>query len=775
MRALLSLAMLVSCGALAAAPRVAVVYSGWPKGAAAFAHEYDGPLQQLGWPFRSFRNTESAALVAALPETDIVVAASVSNYEDTVDFAAQRDDWLAFLKRGGVLLITDASYDSVLAKWVGGFGEDFALTTATCIAHSEKTPESQICTYGDQSLLRIPNDLPSRLAKRTNWAHLASWAPAWESLATCADGKSVMVMRQVGKGLVVVTSHFAFRSKSDVAVARAILENLAAYRTQAAAGVVLTQVSMPPWLPGDASVRVGVRNLEKEARNVVATRTVTGSKGTKVESRSAIIPPEGTATLVLPHADPGRGPVKVGLRVVAEPGGEVLDWSSSGEIPPVVGVQVRRPHLAGRNQNLVLQIGLLPEAQDAAGPFELALRIDGGKEERTACDPAGHQWVRGVQDLADGKHQAWLQAFANGRLIGEAEATFTCRPEARVAFRSDRVVLVDGKPFLPIGFYHVSQAYSPEHRLQMVRDVAAAGFNTVHTRILDLERYGPFLDECERLGVKVITEFSVSPDQVIPRYRNHPAVLGWNPGDEPAGNGVSPEEMFARYDHFKQLDPDHLAYTVICQPAQYAAYARGTDVLAPDPYPVPNQSVASVYDLLRSAAWSARAQDTALWAVPQCFGGYGGWKRPPTPNELRTMTYLELLAGARGFILYTYGDGNFAVRDHKDLWLAAGELARELRELAPFVLFSKRTSETARNGYYSMVWWVEDEARMVLVNTNSEPVAFFSTALPAGDATVVAGTVEGLRRSADGQWRGVLPPLDRAVLAFRSPPQAVEP
>ena len=139
------------------------------------------------------------------------------------------------------------------------------------------------------------------------------------------------------------------------------------------------------------------------------------------------------------------------------------------------------------------------------------------------------------------------------------------------------------------------------------------------------------------------------------------------------------------------------------------------------------------------------------------------------------MTYLELLAGARGFILYTYGDGRFAIRDHDELWLAAGGLARELKVLAPFIFASKRQVETAGDGYYSMAWWVNDEARMVLVNTNSEPFAFSSTALPAGDVTVVAGTVQGLRRSDDGQLRGVLPPLDRAILSFRALPKAVEP
>ena len=298
---------LASLGLLAAPPRVAVVHSAWPKGKATFAKEYEAPLLDLGWSSRSFRNTEQEALLAVLPQTDLVIAASVANYEDTVDFGLRRDAWLAFLRRGGILLVTDASYDSVLGKWVCGFGPEFALTTSTCVAHREKTPESRLCTYRDHPLLRVPNDLRPVLARRTNWAHLESWAPSWESLATCADGKSVMVCQRVGRGLVVVTSHFSFRSKSDHAAAKAILENLEAYRMQAASGVALTEVSVPPWAPGAGEAKLCLRNVALESRTVAATWAIAvGEHKTEVE-RQATVAPGATAALVLPRPELGRG------------------------------------------------------------------------------------------------------------------------------------------------------------------------------------------------------------------------------------------------------------------------------------------------------------------------------------------------------------------------------------------------------------------------------------------------------------------------------------
>ena len=62
--------------------------------------------------------------------------------------------------------------------------------------------------------------------------------------------------------------------------------------------------------------------------------------------------------------------------------------------------------------------------------------------------------------------------------------------------------------------------------------------------------HNTFLDECTWLGVRVITEFAGDPVPVIEKYRDNSAVMGWNPGDEPARRGITPEQMFARVWNF---------------------------------------------------------------------------------------------------------------------------------------------------------------------------------------------------------------------------------
>ena len=348
------------------------------------------------------------------------------------------------------------------------------------------------------------------------------------------------------------------------------------------------------------------------------------------------------------------------------------------------------------------------------------------------------------------------------------EAEFFTHPEPKYRMRGDHVLLEDGKPFFPLGFYQVAWNIPAEDCLRMVRNIAAWGYNTVHMPCKG-GSHGTFLDECARLGVRVITEFAGDPGPVIEKYRGKPAVMGWNPGDEPARRGIMPEQMFARYDRFKQLDPDHLAYTVICVPSQYGRYASGTDVLAPDPYPVPRKPIDNVYRSLKGAKAESVRVDTALWAVVQAFGGQkydksGDWPRCPDAREFRAMSYLALMAGVKGIIYYTYCDNSFDILKEPDLLEAAKTFPAELRGLIPFLLDGKgeMLAEDA-DGVYAMVWTLGAERRLVAVNARDKEA---KASLPFVGGQVLYGAPRDLRTEG-GHVSFTIPPLERVVMKQR--------
>ena len=98
----------------AAAPKAAFVYSSWSN--ATFKNEFDAHFKKLGWECDKYENTKLPELSDKLDGYDYVVAAAVANYEHVVDMKPYAAKWIDYLNKGGVLIVTDANYDSVLGK-----------------------------------------------------------------------------------------------------------------------------------------------------------------------------------------------------------------------------------------------------------------------------------------------------------------------------------------------------------------------------------------------------------------------------------------------------------------------------------------------------------------------------------------------------------------------------------------------------------------------------------------------------------------------------------
>ena len=783
---------LIACGlpllrSLADAPRAAVVYSDWSK--SSFASEYDKHLKTLGWPFDKFQNTRLSELTEKLGDYPFVIAASVANYTQTVKMGPYAAAWRKWLADGGTLIVTDANYGSVLEAWVGAFGPEFACGCASCSAHTKPSDETRVLTVHPDPLADCPKPL-GRLIRDNyhQWTHLAKLDAAWHKPVTCVDGAPIFAYRRWGKGLVVLTSAASLKNSP---ITRALLENVATHRQLCERGVEI--VSFEPNLdggsPGRRMARIRLKVEPGRVRQVAATltarnKTWKGASATAEETASASVSANGEVTLEVACAIMRSGKVESKLDVQAD-GQPLLSCEWEETAPHAVGVRLKRKHVY-LGDALVAQMAFAGPGRAGARPSPegAAWQIDDGAwQMREAKDG---DWTIPVDGLPPGAHvfraklcykSGFLESLgpAERNLLdwGEGEEVqFFTHPEPKYRMRGDHVLLENGQPFFPFGFYNVSWTIPAEERLAMVRDVAKWGYNTVHVGMrgdeYDGDGYGAFLDACAKLGIRVITEFDVGrAESVISKYRGKAAVMGWNPGDEPAPKGITPQEMFRRYDTFKQIDPDHIAYTVICVPSQYANYAAGTDVLAPDPYPVPRRPVDDVYRRFKEAKAAANRVDTALWAVGQAFGGQkydtkGAWPRWPDAREFRAMSYLSLMAGAKGIIYYTYYDGSFDIRQAPDLLEAAQAFPAELRGLVPFVLDGEGEllAENA-DGVYAMAWTLGAERRLVAVNARDKEAA---VTLPFAGARVLHGAPQGLK-AVDGKVSFTLAPLERVVLA----------
>ena len=772
----------VACAALwasaaGAAPKVALVYSSW--GGHAFREEYDAHLQKLGWGFEKFENKDVGTLVPRLAEFDIVVSTGVGNYENSVDMAPHREAWLQFLNRGGLLLITDASYGSVLDLWTNRLGERFALGTQTCARHTRVGPNpDRQDLHPSDTLLYAPRDLAARLAERTNlWAHIVPVAKEWHSLATCADKQSLFVYQDVGLGCVVVTSHYSFKGSAHEAVATALLENTWTHVQGLRGGVALTTFELGPALPGRHAAALSFRNsLGAEARyEVKLTLTVAGQAQAGALSQTATLVAGGTAALRLPYTLSQRGLAEF-VVTVSTAGKPALTLSRQQLVPPLLALQMPNRHAYPWQTELAWTGALAPEADVKPVDLSAELTLDGKPVAAFAAPSAALAGKVDLKGLAVGEHRLELALRRGEVVLGTAKVSFATHPTPRVYVRpTDLTAMVDGKPFFPLGFYHVSWSFPAEDRLQFLREVAAAGFNTVHASLKQMDEWDAFLSEAEALGVKVITEFGVDQTAAITRYRGRRAVLAWNPGDEPDGGGVPPEVMLERHNRIKEADPEVPTYMTLCVPGAYAKYAGMAEVIAPDPYPIRYAAASTlpVYTMLSQAVATATPLGRPIWAIPQAFGyakEKNSW-RVPTFAEERNMTYLALLAGAKGLIYYTYRDQGFDMRENPELWEGMKTFPAEIQALEPFLLEGQRvTLATNQKDVFAGHWTVAGRHLLCLVNTASAEAREVSLPLPpgvSGKATDLFPAQAGGLEVRAGRLAGSLAPLAVGVYEIK--------
>ncbi len=279
-------------------------------------------------------------------------------------------------------------------------------------------------------------------------------------------------------------------------------------------------------------------------------------------------------------------------------------------------------------------------------------------------------------ELAPGRYDLAIRLIGpDGKLLHE-----THHPLERMAdlfsptamIDSHGRLMVDGKPFLPLGMYWSS---INEDDLKIYAD---SKFNC-------LMPYGsPSAEQMElarRYGMKVIYSVkdfyagsrhapasikSVDDEEPqvrdrVRRFRDHPALLAWYLNDELPQTFLPRLEAHQRW--VAEEDPNHPTWVVLYQYREVAAYLDTFDVIGTDPYPI-GRSPAS-----QAAAWTAetrRQVDAArpLWQVPQVhnWANYreddAGSKeyRTPTFDEMRSMAWQCLCEGATGLVFYSWYD-----------------------------------------------------------------------------------------------------------------------
>lgn len=313
-----------------------------------------------------------------------------------------------------------------------------------------------------------------------------------------------------------------------------------------------------------------------------------------------------------------------------------------------------------------------------------------------------------TEGLAVGQYAAVVMLTgAHGKILQSARHDLVRVSDdfkARTSVDSHLRLVVDGKPFFPLGMYWGS---INEKDMKLYAD---SKFNCLMPYGLPDAHQ---MDIAHKHGLRVIysikdfyagsrwcpkfvkTEADEEPNVRgrVRDFRDHPALLAWYLNDELPREYMPRLEAHQRW--VTEEDPHHPTWVVLWQVHDVSKYINSFDVIGTDPYPIGGHPVSMV------AEWTAetlRQVEMArpVWQVVQAQNRGNMYAenaeekkkhRTPSYEETRCMAWQSICEGANGIVLYSF----FDAQRNPDVpfetqWPRLKRIAAEIDRMAPVLL-----------------------------------------------------------------------------------------
>lgn len=230
-----------------------------------------------------------------------------------------------------------------------------------------------------------------------------------------------------------------------------------------------------------------------------------------------------------------------------------------------------------------------------------------------------------------------------------------------VTIRDDGAMLVQGRPFLPMGLYlHATDVAAVEEAARAGLNLLLIPTGTVsHSDGRDAQTQ-QLVTLARKLGLQVIVETGVpaEADAITTAVHRNVSLYGqlplmaWTAVDEPDLKAAYAQTLPQIYAAMAAADGRPL-YQANHTPQSFWTAGAACDILAVDPYPLsaitrPISTVGQWIDEARAAVGVGHS----VWCVQQAFVEAPFWPTPPTPEQLHAMTWIALNHGALGIVYY---------------------------------------------------------------------------------------------------------------------------
>ena len=352
----------------------------------------------------------------------------------------------------------------------------------------------------------------------------------------------------------------------------------------------------------------------------------------------------------------------------------------------------------------------------AADGRELAKRVERADEKGNMTADFGALGYEGAATLSVTLYDRHAKLNLGTRTLS-LTATKTPDKSKGLFVQENGVVLKDGKPFMPLGFY-TGLAYrdkvSKEQLETELKRMHDEGFDAIiEYGSYSLPKGKPrdtFYGLCEKYGVYVLPDdFKITGkfdevDAKMPIWREraedlirYPAVIGFYTMDEGSEQFIAPLTKIRRM--LNEVAPRHMVN--VCNIMRAAPYLPIADIQGGDVYPISKNKPHSLISCHQRVKSLSDCGSAAIWYAPQAYNWasmvrgalkdaelYKKSGREPTENEMLAVALLMASDGVTGFFFYSYFDiFRCPVKEWIPLrWTAICNVGKVLRSLEPFIM-----------------------------------------------------------------------------------------
>ena len=420
---------------------------------------------------------------------------------------------------------------------------------------------------------------------------------------------------------------------------------------------------------------------------------------------------------------------------------------------------------------------------------------DGARKEMSvtpaARDRAG--FSLDVAQVKEGDSEIGFELFApDGKSLGTSSLTFyrpAKMPKRRVWIDEHHRTIVDGEPFFPLGMYSSVKRRRAEYVKGPFNTIASYlpldavemdFFNTNGIKVIySVKDMHPAMPERTPSTVTDEATASAYVQAIVDAFRTHPALLAWYVNDESTIERFKALRM--RYELLERIDPDHPTWTVLYQYDMMRAMAPTFDILGVDIYPVTTSPLSAVTQGARKTS-AAMLGMRPMWHVPQSFD-WGVFRdnkpgappyRMPTVEEMRSMSWQFIAAGANGLIYY--GFSTIMPQKRKDgtpfsfdkAFADVCTVAEEVRQYIPVLLSVEDAPSVtgAPESWGLRVWRKDGETWLLAVNAQ-DTAASAELTLSEDFASVAPAFGPAAEKTGDRTLKVSLAPNEPALYRVR--------